>query len=369
MVDVADRQIAVQSGVVAARRMTDRNAGNAGRINIRDVARKAGVSIGTVSLAINNRPGVSKKTRDEVLKIVQEMGYVPSLIGRAINRCRAGVIGVLMPVAHSPLFAQVVAGINDEAEDDRGMPIFVSFSQDRSAIESRMLRIFSQLRIDGLLLASVPETENTQLISELFGENQVPIVQVERMVEGLDADFVGSDNREAAYRQTLRLLDTGHESVGFVMTTHRMTAAEERYLGWQSALQSRGIAPEASWTRYLDTAEAPDAQKALMDILEDESFPKTMLWCAGGTAVVPRTLNRMGRINGEGIEVVLFDADPRTDFAGQRFTHIEQDGYRIGRAATELLLDRADHLAEGHPMAEGRAERRFKCLVCENDPG
>lgn len=355
----------VQSRPVAINRSKSSTPANSARINIRDVAKRANVSIGTVSLAVNNRPGISEKTRKQVLRVVEEMGYVPSLIGRAINRCTAGVIGVLMPVAHSPLFAPMVAGINDEAEDDRHMPIFVSFSQDRSAVEARMLRIFSQMRIDGLIFAAAPDSENISLTSQLFCEHDVPVVQIERQAVGLKADFVGSENRHAAFEQTLELLRGGHESVGCVMPGHYLSTVEERCMGWQDALRQQGIEIQPGWVRYLDGKQQPNSAAAFGAMIEDEDFPDAMLWCAGDTAVVPRVLNERRMVNGRDVDIVLFDADPSADFAGQQFTHVEQDGYQIGRAAAKLLLQRCDAVAsqDSDKPTDSRRTLRFPCRI------
>lgn len=359
----------IESPAVATRRTPPPRSRNKARVNIRDVAERANVSIGTVSLAINNRPGISEKTRDQVLRVVEEMGYVPSLIGRAINRCSAGVLGVLMPVAHSPLFGSMVAGINDESEDERKMPIFVSYSRDRAAVEARMLRIFSQMRIDGLLFAAAPDSDNIDLARELFPEHDVPVVQVERQAVGLASDFVGSENRHAAMSQTLRLLDAGYDGVGIVMTGHQLSTAEERYMGWRDALRQAGLEPREDWVCWLDRDETIGSRTAFTRLLEDRGFPRAMIWCAGDTAVVPHVLNATGRVNGQEIEVVLFDADPQADFAGQRFTHVEQDGYQIGRAAAKLLLQRCDEAAAGGAAAPSRREVRFPCQVFEAAEG
>jgi len=329
-------------------------------VTIRDVARRAGVSVGTASLALNNRPHISEAKRRKVLQAVTDLGYLPNVIGKALNRCRCGIIGVVVPVASPPHFPTIVAGINAAAES-QGKPIFVSYSQDRADIEARMLKIFQHLYVDGVVLAAAPGRENVSLVRSLMDSGMV-IVQVERYLPDIRGDFVGSDNRATAYDCTRRLLEKGHRRVGCIMTTYAYSVNDERYTGYLGALQEAGIEPRPEWMLRLSREDwGADALQRIRRFLTAPEAPRAVLSCVSfAEPLLPQVLNEQGWLNGRDVDVVLFDADPAADLGGQPFTIVVQDRRGMGREAARVLLQRAQE-ADAQHRTDHRIELRLPC--------
>lgn len=341
---------------------------------MREVARHLGLSVTTVSFVLNGRPGIAQKTRERVMKAVEELGYTPSLVGKAINRKRSGVIGVVVPVSAGAIFPGILEGVNRAAEK-KGQPIFVSYSQDRSNIEAKTLRLYSQLSMDGLIIATAPNDENDLLLHQL-NDSGTAIVQVERYRDGVPGPFVGSDNRTAAFDATNRLLRMGHRKIGCIFPAVLHSVNDERQLGYTAAMRAAGIDPDPRWTRYLLPRRADyqlrieEFQREIAAYLTDPDAPKAILWCMTGVEWLARVMEELKLVNGRDVEIVLFDIDASIDLRGQRFINVLQDGPKIGVAAFDLLLQQLDSSdtsdsGNGEAQTANRIELRIGCQQME----
>lgn len=329
-----------------------------GNVSIYDVARKARVSPTTVSLILNNRPGPSASTRQLVLKTIKDLQYVPSLFGRMINRKKSGIIGVLVPTAIPPLFPQMLQSINESSEQHQ-LPILASFTQDNTFIEGRTLRLLGQMNVNGLILATVPETNNVRLLKSI-AENHTPIVQVERFTRAIASDYVGSDNEAAAIRATQYLLGRGHDAVGIVMSTWSYSVNEERYEGYRKCLREAGIKVKSSWVLRL--APSSDIEGELQKFLFARNAPRALLWCTTHLEALAVAMNTAKLVNGKNIEIVLFDADPCANLGGQIFLNILQDTKQIGREAFRILMSRLATVVSSRPKSPF-VRLKFPCII------
>lgn len=336
-------------------------------LNMREVARHLGLSVTTVSFVLNNRPGIAQDTRARVMKAVEELGYTPSLVGKAINRKRSGVVGLVVPISAGGIFPGVIEGVNCAAEK-KGQPIIVSYSQDRSNIEAKTLRMYSQLSVDGIIIATVPNGENDALLEQVY-QGGTPLIQIERYRDGVPGPFVGSDNRGAAYAETRRLLAKGHRKVACVLGAVPHSVNDEHQLGYAAALREAGISPDPQWIRYLLMRSAdymPQNDQFKADIaafLRDPEAPKAILWCLSGAQFLAQVMAELGVVNGKDVEIILFDTDTVTDLGGQRFINVVQDGESIGRAAFDLLTRQTESPAT--ETGSNRMEMRIPCKRME----
>lgn len=326
-------------------------------VNIRDVASRAGVSVGTASMTLNNRSGVSASTRQAVLDAARELGYVPNVVGKALNRKKCGAIGVVVPVAVPPLFPNIVDGINDFAESS-GLPIFVSYSRDDTHIEHRMIQMFRHLHVDGLILAAVPSRDNLDAFRQIASER--PIIQVERYVHGMPGHFVGSENINAAHEYTRQFLEAGHNKVGCVLGEASYSVNDERYMGYSAAMQEAGIQPSEDCILRLGKDRGEETRQKIREYLTRPGAPRAILWCVTMTRRLAEVLDEEGLTNGKNVDIILFDCDTVGDLRGMSFTNVVQDGFRIGREAARLCLEfsREDRDEESD---QHRVEMRFPC--------
>ncbi len=320
-------------------------------ITMRDVARKAGVSMGIVSMVINRKVGVRPDTRRKVLAAVRALGYVPSPIGMAINRKRSGLIGLVVPVISDAIFSGVAQGVGNDMEVN-GKTVFLGHSQDGPAVEARLVRLFMHLHVDGLALAQEPSLANLPLLKRIV-RGGLPIVQIERYAPGLEADYVGSDNFAAAYRVTRDLIEQGHTAIGLVTGTVDFTSRSEREQGYNQALKDAGIAPDPAWVLRVNARDFwgqkpydfmkcdPAARHVVGSWLDAPRTPRAILWLLDAYyPFLVRDLRARNWHNGRDVHIILFDANPMLDFGGQVFVNVAQDTVRIGVESARRLLSR-----------------------------
>lgn len=328
------------------------------RISLRDVAKHAGVSVATCSHVINGRSGVSEKSRLAVSDAIEQLQYIPNVIGKAVNGKPSGLIGVVVPIADPPLFPSIINGLSSEAEN-AGLPLFVSYSQDNINNERQSIQIFRQLFVNGIILAGHATEDNVSLIRDTI-EHGVPVVQIERRIDGLNTPYVGSCNFEAAREITGKLLAKGHDSVGLIAGPAEYSVHTERMAGYREALSSCKCKFKPEWICRIDPqADAPDIQKTVEQYLRGDNAPRAFLCynIKGPEMII--ALEAVAEAGIENIEVVSFDMPHDLNTKGWSFRNVMQNGFAMGVEAMRVLSQMTDS-ATSIPD-----EIRLPCLPAE----
>ncbi|MBR0295241.1 MAG: LacI family DNA-binding transcriptional regulator [Bacilli bacterium] len=174
---------------------------------IKDVAKRSGVGIGTVSRVLNNDPKVSEKTRKKVKSAIEELNYVPNVIGKKLSQNRSNVIAVVVPVIDHPFFASLIAKLELEA-DKHHYSLLVATSQHRIEKEREILNRIAQNEADGAIFVTHYEHEEKEF------EN-LAIVSIDRHL-GSSIPIVTSNNYEATKQGIEYLLDKGAKKIAYL---------------------------------------------------------------------------------------------------------------------------------------------------------
>src|SRR4051812_27544718 len=177
---------------------------------MKDIAAHAGVSKATVSRVVNNDPNVAADLRARVLKAIQELGYQPN---RAAQRLRAGssdVIGLLVSDIQNPFFTSVVGGVEAMAYAHQMSTLLCNTNEDYSR-QQMYLSVMQAENVAGLILAPTPMTDGKSL--KKLTQANMPIILLDRSVNGLDADTVIVDNAHGAYLAVKHLIDLGYKRI------------------------------------------------------------------------------------------------------------------------------------------------------------
>ena len=210
---------------------------------LKDVALLAGVSEGTASLALNNKPGVNAKTQERVLKAAQEIGYTPNTIARGLARRKSNNIGLVVTDIENPFFGSVIRFI-DENLRDRGYNLTLSLSNDLLELEDASLLRFISDRVDGVLVVPTVKRREDFAIFESLSTHKIPYVFVTSFYPAFDSDVVMADLEEGAYILTKYLLDLGHRDIMFFTTEVRdVLPSKIRMNGYLKAFKEAGIEP------------------------------------------------------------------------------------------------------------------------------
>ena len=170
------------------------------RATIHDVAEAAGVSPATVSRVLTGARSVRPASATAVLEAVARLGYRPNQLGRALRRQTSQVIGMIVPSVDNPFFPSVIQ-VAERRLRERGYALLLSTSGDDPHVEAERVEMLVDRQVDGLLIS--PCGRSSSAAAVLDASKRVPLVQIDRAVDGVDCDFVGVDDQEG-----IRLLVT-----------------------------------------------------------------------------------------------------------------------------------------------------------------
>ncbi len=205
--------------------------------NIVQIAKRAGVSIATVSRALNNNNSVRPETRRRILQIADELNYKPNPIARSLSKKRTDTIGVILPELVDEFFMEIIRGIDEEAYRSNRY-VMVSSSHSQRNIVETLLEFMASGRVDGvILMAPQLHTEAVELIQK----SQKPVVLVNVCEELNNVVSFNVNNQQGAFVIVEHLIEHGYQKIGMIQGAQGNCDAEERFRGFQNALKRHGL--------------------------------------------------------------------------------------------------------------------------------
>jgi LacI family transcriptional regulator len=226
-------------------------------VTIYDVARRAGVSIATVSRVLRRSAPVQDETRQRVEDAVDELGFVPSRLGVSLAERRHAANGVVFPALSGPYFAEVVLGY-EEVTSRLGRSVLILSTRDQADPEAAVRELTS--RVDGLALFDATVGEDT--VRAIVAGGLPVVLLARRDVDG--ADTVAAENLASAERLTEHLLGHGHRRFAFLGDPEHSYDVEQRWAGVCAVLARRGLAPAAAVPCGSSEASARAAATAVL---------------------------------------------------------------------------------------------------------
>jgi len=204
---------------------------------IKDVARMAGVSVSTVSKYINGG-NVRPENVEPIRSAIDALDFRVNPFARSLKTQRSRYIGILLPSITAPFFGSVVEAL-DKKLREHGYHSLISCYGSSPGLERDNLQFLLGNGIDGLVYA--PEDITADVFYELTANSGIPVVQVDRMIQGVSSDTVLVDNTDAVYSAVTRLIRMGHRRIAIVTGPRSVFSARERLMGYIRALSDHGI--------------------------------------------------------------------------------------------------------------------------------
>ena len=302
---------------------------------IKDVAARAKVSSATVSHVINGTRKVAPATVERVQQAMNALDYHPNAVAQSLRTQKTNVIGAVVSDITNPFFATLIRGAEDAAIE-AGYSLIVCNSDESLEKEDRYVRLLRRRQIDGLLISPVGDGSHS-VVHEL-PKWKVPFVFVDRRVDDVEADAVLSDNEEGAYQATRHLIKRGHRRIGLILGIKGATTTEERFAGYQNALDEAGLpflTELISYGKY----RVIGGQKSVSELLS-LSGPPTAIFTTNNlmTIGVLQELFHRQVVIPEQMAVVSFDDPNLGELLRPPLTVVTQDPYSMGKVAVERLL-------------------------------
>lgn len=308
---------------------------------IRDVAKRAGVAPTTVSRVINNAGYVKDTTRERVETAIQELGYVPNRLARSLRLKRTHTLGLVVTDIANPFWPAVARGVEDTAHT-AGFNVILCNTDESEAKQAQYLEVLLQKRVDGILLA--PASASAELVDWIQSQT-MPVVLVDRTVDGGQVDVVRGDSENGAYRLVQHLISLGHRHIAVLSGPNNVSTAVDRVAGYRRAMGDAGLQVCPGWVRWGEFSRDSGYEMA-EQVLATSPHPTALFAVNNFIAVgALRALRDMGLRVPEDISVVSFD-DLTSQLVIEPFlTVADQPAYDMGKRAAELLLARLSGLA------------------------
>ena len=327
--------------------------------NIYDVAKRARVSVATVSAVVNNSSYVSPALCEKVKSAMSELLYSPNLLARSLALDKSHTIGVLIPDITNPFYPEVVRGVEDKAREVHYTMILGS-SDNQLAKEEVYLNLFLSKRVDGIVLVKAVG-EMSAALCEKIRHAGPPIVLMGREYPHLQADTVVGDDCGGAYAAVLHLIKLGHRRIGLLAGIPGASTTVGRTQGYRKALESKGVRYDPALVAHGDYA-IQSGFKASLRLLEQNP---TAVFVANDLMTVGfmKALGNKGLRCPNDVAVVSYDDGIRNEVFLPKLTCVEQPKYMLGYRSAELLFSRilGKHKRPKFEVLKNRFRPRESC--------
>ncbi|AZS71230.1 LacI family transcriptional regulator [Streptomyces lydicus] len=302
-----------------------------------DVARRAGVSVATVSHVLNETRPVRPGTRAAVLGAMDELGYTHNTLARSLVTSRTRSIGLAVSAISNPYFTEILQGVEAGALE-AGYSLLIADPHDDPRHECKVVRLLHERRVDGMIVA--PSAEPAELV-EYLGRRKVPTVFLDRLV-GDGHDQVCAESTGPMRQLVEHLADLGHTRIGLVAGLPGLSTTTERVEGYREGLRARGL-PFVPTLLAGGNSEAAGAQDATRQLLAAAEPPTAIITANNAMTIgALRALRELGREVPRDTALACFDDFSWAELFTPRLTAIAQPSRDLGAAAVRLLLERLE---------------------------
>jgi DNA-binding LacI/PurR family transcriptional regulator len=305
-------------------------------VSLKDLAKEIGVSISTVSRALNNHPDISPEVTKKIQKLAAEMNYTPNPLAMGLLKQATRMIGVIVPDLVTHFYSSIISGIEDIAEQN-GYYILIASSNESLKKEINSVENLLKTRVEGLIVCLSQETKTYDHFDRLIN-NRIPLVFFDRVCRTDEVPSVIVDNVEAAKKITRHFFQNGFRRIAYIAGPDYLNISQERTKGYLSGLESCGLKfhPELLGKCNMSPKDAAKATARLLDLTDrpDAIFGinDTVVFAA------MKEIKRHGLRIPEDIALVGFTDEFHSTVVDPPLTSVTHPTYEIGQEAARLFF-------------------------------
>lgn len=320
-------------------------------VTIRDVAEKLKLSITTVSRALDGYDDVSEATRQRVIEMAREMGYVPNRAARQLRKQRTETIGYILPASSprfsDPFFSEFIAGLGDEAARNN-YDLLISTAQPEEGTERLVYQRWAHgHRVDGYILNRMRLRDwRVQYLTQM----NVPFVTLERTLDVTDAPSIEINGQAGIRRLVDYLTRQGHEHIAYIGAASELAIQADRYSGFRQGLQEAALTLQPDLVKEGDLTRQ-GGLKAAQKLLSASTRPSAIICINDLTAIgAIQAATELGFVVGKDIAITGFDGIEAAEHTQPPLTTLNQPINVIARDLVRLLLAeiRGEPISERH---------------------
>jgi len=316
-------------------------------VSLKDLAREIGVSISTVSRALNNHPDISQAMTLKIQKLASELNYTPNPLAMGLLKQATRMIGVIVPDLVTHFYSSIISGIEQVAEE-KGYYILIASSNEKLQKEIKAVENLLKTRVEGLIVCLSQETLNYEHFDRLINNN-IPLVFFDRVCRTDKVPSVVVDNVEAAKKITCHFYENGFRRIAYIAGPDHLNISQERTLGYLSGLKSCGLEFHPEWLVKcnLSSKDAFEATACLLDLPER---PDAIFGINDTVAFAAmKEIKSRGLRIPEDIALVGFTDEFHSTVVEPALTSVMHPTFEIGQEAARLFFNRIEN-PDGEPI-------------------
>ncbi|NEU31368.1 LacI family transcriptional regulator [bacterium LRH843] len=311
-------------------------------ITIKDVAKRSGFSVATVSAVINKKPIVSEKAREKIEEAIQELGYKPNIIARSLKSSKTSSIGIIVKDIKNPFYPEIVYGLEKVAWANQ-FEVFLCNTEGEFEREQRYIHNLIGKQVEGVIIATA-KSDSMDQYSKLSDYN-IPYVFINRRPDQLkDYEFfVGADNVLASKKVVAHLKAHGYNSAGFISGPLSYSTFRDRYKGFCDAVKATGMTVDNDWLFFGDSNYSEETgYRYTLNLLNSGKNPEVIVCASDFLAfgVHKALVEKKVRIP-EDIAIIGMDNNRFGEFIG--LTTVDLQTEAMGEMAAEKLLQKIEN--------------------------
>lgn len=307
---------------------------------IKDIARVAGVSVTTVSRALNGYSDVNEKTRQKIAAVARELNYSPNTLARGLVMQKSKTIGLLVSgisresVKDNFTF-EVLCGVNERAST-LGYDLILFNTNTMMQREKTYTQLCRERRVDGAIIQGIKKED---LYLKEVVESDIPCVLVDIPVHSNSVGYVTTDNALGAKKAVEHLAGLGHQHIGMINGHEDAFVSQERLNGYREALKECGLSFRSEWV-VSGNFEEKKAEKAACELL-NRYKEVTAIFCASDLMALGalKACKELGLDVPKDISIVGYDNIVLASYSSPNLTTVGQEVYQIGYEAADLLIE------------------------------
>ncbi|SKA78626.1 transcriptional regulator, LacI family [Caloramator quimbayensis] len=309
-------------------------------LTIKDVAKKAGVSVSTVSRAFNNYSDINPETRENILKIAQELNYKPNIVAKSLSSNRNFRLGMIVEDYNitgmlNPLVFQIMMSFKSTA-DKLGYEVVLLSTNTDTQKSVKLSTIYSQKQFDGAFIMGLKLSDD--YYRELIEFNH-PCVLYDIYINNPNVGCVGVDNTKGSFLAVEHLINLGHKKIAMINGHKDAFVSYERLDGYMLALNRYALPVDKSLIYYADFTDQGAAAAVEELLIRHKDI--TAIFCASDLMAIGaiNALNNRGYSVPDDISIVGFDDLYLAQLSNPKLTTIKQDAQAIGESVANLLIN------------------------------
>ena len=304
---------------------------------LKEIAEKLGVSISTVSRALNDHPDISDQTKTRVKALASELNYIPNIFAKGFRAHKTNIIGVIVPNITHYFTTTIIRGILKEASL-QGYRVIVSESNNDVKKQSEMLNTMIQFGVDGVLMSISKMTRDVGSILKIM--QTLPLILFDKASNKIPCTQVVTNEEEAAYNAVEHLLNLGKKRIAIIKESEFSYNSEKRFAGYLRALREHDIPVDEKIILSVDDISLTQGKRMASVLMSLKHKPDAIFAITDSAAIgVIKTLKKLNLKIPEDVAVIGFSNSIHSTIIEPQLTTIDQPGQKIGSAAITYLID------------------------------